>query len=519
MNDLVDALIRGAATVDDDALEDCVADSLRAPPPSPVQAVAMLSALRDHRRFAALRRLGDGLLRLGFGDRPEVARLYAQGLIDGGLLYAAEILLTGIEGRIGREAPERGEVLGLLGRLHKQGFVLATTPEARQRSLRAAVTWYGRAFDEDPRNAWVGINLAALLARAERDGVRLADRITGREVAGRVLATLSLANAWDWATAAEACLALGDETAVLDRLRDYVAHPGCTAFALAGTLRQFEEIWGLGDDATGFGASVMMALKGALLRKDQGAARFTTAQAGATDAINGAVLQRILGEDGPATWTWLCQGLLRGCSVAAVRRANGATVATAFLLRGGDLAPGLGDGLVCLTNAHVIHPEGLNDALRPQDARIAFTTPQGRQSVHRVECLWHAEADQHDATLLRLDPPPDRQPCPIAAQAPRADGQGRVYAIGHPRGGALAISLNDARLIGVTGGEGSSPRRYHYRTPTEKGHSGGPVFDEGWEAVALHRAGAREDDPKGLNQGICLRSIGARIAREGVRHG
>jgi V8-like Glu-specific endopeptidase len=57
-------------------------------------------------------------------------------------------------------------------------------------------------------------------------------------------------------------------------------------------------------------------------------------------------------------------------------------------------------------------------------------------------------------------------------------------------------------------------RLVHYRTPTEGGSSGSPVFDEeGWTVVALHHAGRRDMprlDGKGTyeaNEGIQIHAI------------
>jgi V8-like Glu-specific endopeptidase len=59
-----------------------------------------------------------------------------------------------------------------------------------------------------------------------------------------------------------------------------------------------------------------------------------------------------------------------------------------------------------------------------------------------------------------------------------------MYIIGHPGGRDLEFSLNDNRLIAC------NSQKLHYRTPTEGGSSGSPVFDPvGWEVVGLHHAG------------------------------
>jgi V8-like Glu-specific endopeptidase len=92
--------------------------------------------------------------------------------------------------------------------------------------------------------------------------------------------------------------------------------------------------------------------------------------------------------------------------------------------------------------------------------------------------------------------------------------------MGHPGGRDLEFSLHDNRLLAC------SASHAHYRTPTEGGSSGSPVFDsDGWEAVALHHAGSdampRLDDPRATyraNEGILVAALQrAAMAGDAVR--
>jgi len=73
----------------------------------------------------------------------------------------------------------------------------------------------------------------------------------------------------------------------------------------------------------------------------------------------------------------------------------------------------------------------------------------------------------------------------------------RMYVIGHPAGRDLEISLQDNYLLDL------DDRRLHYRTPTEPGSSGSPVFEqESWEVVALHHKGADDMPRLGGKEGV-----------------
>jgi hypothetical protein len=97
-----------------------------------------------------------------------------------------------------------------------------------------------------------------------------------------------------------------------------------------------------------------------------------------------------------------------------------------------------------------------------------------------------------DATLLQLDHSvPGVEPYPIVPALPDRNSERRLYVVGHPLGGGLSFSLQDNLLLDW------DDRRVHYRTPTEPGSSGSPVFDDQWRLVALHHAG--RSDMRKLN--------------------
>jgi hypothetical protein len=94
----------------------------------------------------------------------------------------------------------------------------------------------------------------------------------------------------------------------------------------------------------------------------------------------------------------------------------------------------------------------------------------------------------------------------FAADLPPADGTGKVYVIGHPLGGTLSYSIDDNVLIDF------DDRVLHYRSPTEPGSSGSPLFDRNWDLIGLHSRG--NDNTPRLNgkDGTYATNVGFRIS-------
>jgi V8-like Glu-specific endopeptidase len=73
----------------------------------------------------------------------------------------------------------------------------------------------------------------------------------------------------------------------------------------------------------------------------------------------------------------------------------------------------------------------------------------------------------------------------------------------------LQISLHDSVLLDIDNDE----RLVHYRTPTDPGSSGSPVFNALWEVMALHHGGSastprlRGEGTYEANEGISLSAI------------
>jgi hypothetical protein len=143
-----------------------------------------------------------------------------------------------------------------------------------------------------------------------------------------------------------------------------------------------------------------------------------------------------------------------------------------------------------VTNAHVVSGD-VPDALHPDAAQVTFRAIDrsgnggGGYGIARI--LWTCLPHQLDATIVELNNcPPAALLCPVAARRPRmnSDPPPRTYIIGHPSGTEqLMLSIHDNLVLD------GDDTRIHYRTPTEGGSSGSPVFNREWEVIALHHKG------------------------------
>ena len=262
--------------------------------------------------------------------------------------------------------------------------------------------------------------------------------------------------------------------------------------------------------------------------------------AGATDAVDATdaardnpsapstgQLEAILGAEGPQTFAWWQAGMQAARSVGIVRSRMGKRLGTGFLVRAADLGLAPADALLVLTNFHVVNPDGLEPGIRPEDAELVFEAVDAN-TAHAVDALlWASPVDQHDAALLRLKTlPPGVPGLPLGRQLPALPPpdekkRPRVYIIGYPGGRALSFAFQDNELLDHEGAPHGKPQidgvcRVHYRTPTEGGNSGSPVFDDSnWRVIALHHKGGKFGMPRlngqpgsyAANEGLAMATL------------
>ncbi|MET9551033.1 serine protease [Streptomyces sp. NPDC006627] len=220
-------------------------------------------------------------------------------------------------------------------------------------------------------------------------------------------------------------------------------------------------------------------------------------------------------------WSFLPRGVRAGNTVARITlRRNGRELphGTGFMV-----SPRL-----LMTNHHVLP--------NAEFARRCFAEFNAQVSIDNApDTVARMELDP--AAFFTAD---ERLDFALVAVAPAADGRlageifglnrlsvqlgklvigERVNIIGHPNGRLKEIALRDNALLLRL------DDFLHYKTDTEPGNSGSPVFNDQWEVVALHHSGVPNKD----EQGRVLRKDGRPwqrgdgddaidwIANEGVR--
>ncbi|WP_310887569.1 serine protease [Streptomyces sp. ZS0098] len=204
--------------------------------------------------------------------------------------------------------------------------------------------------------------------------------------------------------------------------------------------------------------------------------------------------ERILGVSKELqAWSFLPRGARAARTVARIAaRENGRElpVGTGFLV-----SPRL-----MMTNHHVLPDAGAaRGCFAEFDAQVTVdNTPQAPLRLEFHPDAFFVADKRLDYALVAVSPGPDGKPPGetfgwnrLSAQLGKLVIGEPVNVIGHPMGRLKEIAVRDNAL------QVRLDDFIHYRTDTEPGNSGSPVFNDQWEVVALHHSGVPRTDDQG----------------------
>ncbi|WP_189697916.1 trypsin-like serine peptidase, partial [Streptomyces chromofuscus] len=207
-----------------------------------------------------------------------------------------------------------------------------------------------------------------------------------------------------------------------------------------------------------------------------------------------AAYERILGVSTELqAWSFLPRGARAARTVARISvRENGRElpIGTGFLV-----SPQL-----VLTNHHVLtDADAARHGLVEFEAQVTVdNAPQAPTRLDLDPDAFFAADERLDFALVRVAPGPDGcQPGEtfgwnrLSAQLGKLVIGEPVNVVGHPMGRLKEIAVRDNML------QVRLDDFLHYRTDTEPGNSGSPVFNDQWEVVALHHSGVPRTDDRG----------------------
>ena len=503
------------------------------------KAAELLLQLRRYREFGLMRDFAEFVTQSD-PYNPAVSKLYGQALIDSGLPGLGRDVLIAALSRTSEGHPEFVDILGVLGRAHKDicaiNLARNNKPEAT-RAARAAFEAYNSAFSLDKSNTYHGINVAAISAYCDAEKIDLGMGVDASKVAKCVLdqiEPISAKTVWDLATLAEAHIPLKKWSKVVKYLTAYIGDKRVDAFMIGGTLRQFRDVWDLASKGK-HGKRIIKLLEAAYLQTsqfrggdDSNVLRASAAhvrEVAKTPDIEVEHLEKVLGNTGTITFDWFKLGMTRAMSVASVTDASGRRQGTAFVVDPKKLGvpepePGT---MILMTNFHVLNSKGTG-AVLSEDAHVRFEAISN-EKYKTGEILFEDTYMRGglDASVFNVKCElKEVDPIPIELRDLKVPLEGdRVYIIGYPLGGDLQFSLQDNHLIDHECAETCTPpkpdrRRLHYFAPTEPGNSGSPVFDENWKCVALHHAGKKLDPPDDTGLKMLNGQEGRHSANEGI---
>ncbi|MFK7743674.1 MAG: trypsin-like peptidase domain-containing protein [Roseobacter sp.] len=472
---------------------------------------AVLKTLRNARYFNALHMLADTLNGLGH-TAPAVRLSMAQALIDTHTPSTAIDVLRRITGKSGTPTLDSIQAHGLTGRAFKDLFVGTASADHSRRAelLNLAVENYATAFAQsEQQDYWTGSNLVGLVAKAQQLGMQAHAALDAETISKHLQAVIEKTpedarDFWQWATLGTLQIGQQNWRDAYWSMGRAASHEQSSAFALASTIRQLQEIWDI-DDLGENGSGILVSLQARQLQLSGGQVTLTSQEMERARNTPEEQFEKVFGAEGPRTRGWMMKFLDTGNSVGLISKKFDRGMGTCFVVDGGDFHASLTGEKLILTNDHVISPEPeiyrSSPPLRLEQAEVSFEVYADTKGLKELEpdaIVWSSSAQDHDACLIRLKSalPETVAALPTTKFVPLVDKtspQG-VYVIGHPGGRGLSYSMQNNELLDHdcnNGGPDTNPRRLHYVTPTEPGSSGSPAMNADLEVIGLHHAGAK----------------------------
>ena len=211
------------------------------------------------------------------------------------------------------------------------------------------------------------------------------------------------------------------------------------------------------------------------------------------------ILEKVSGTADFLPSRYLTLGAARSEAVCrlVVPTSRGRSFGTGFLI-----APG-----VIMTNNHVIGDED-----EGREAMAEFRYEEGSEPIvvaARPERLFVTNKTL-DFTIIAVEGRGLEGISPIALRRDSTliTRHERANIIQHPNRRRKEVALRNNPVTRV------KDKVLHYRTDTEGGSSGSPVFNDNWDLVALHHAGVANRDGTATNEGIRISAIVDYLVRE-----
>ena len=275
--------------------------------------------------------------------------------------------------------------------------------------------------------------------------------------------------------------------------------------------KQLTKLWML-DREPSPGPELVAMVSAALLERESGGFQLSGRDIKRDSHADPASYQQVFGADRFDSLANYRRGLDRSACVARIGKSSDTGVGTGFIIRGSAICTRFGDRTVLVTNAHVISEDPIlhdKGSLYPAEAVVTFEALPGVEGKEFSPgaVLFSSPPTELDVTILELLEVNCPESYPLAPAIPSRESAVRV--IGHPAGRSLSFSNN--QLL-----DHRDPL-IHYRTATEGGSSGSPVFNQEWRLIGLHHAGGaamrRLNGPGTYeaNEGLWIRAICAAV--------